>query len=351
MDRATLERALDICAPGLGATEGSKPLQCYVFFGNRVVTYNSFTMIRVWLDSGLHGGINGKELAKLVKIGSGPIDAAQRDGVVRLKTGSNTVNLPVIAESQYDMHELGALQAMRDPHSMSPADRDPLLDAFADGLQVVEEHGSRPDYLGITIAPSADGGSLHVYATDRLRIVHAVIANVLGLNKHVIVPAAFARLAVKHRNAAKLDLRIENNKATMLADDILVMSKLLDCEAPVDFATVLARHPTDGQVTVPDKMIEALRYAVIIADAGDGRAHPSDLEIAGGKAKLTTMLHDRKHDTGSGIAIAGHDDVTARINAQYLLDASEHYKSFRVGAGATVMSKPNTILLISHYGT
>lgn len=67
MKRADLLEALERVAPGLAQKESIEQGDCYVFLGDRVVTFNDEVAVSFPIDIGFEGAVNAKKLYELVK--------------------------------------------------------------------------------------------------------------------------------------------------------------------------------------------------------------------------------------------------------------------------------------------
>jgi DNA polymerase III sliding clamp (beta) subunit (PCNA family) len=349
IDRTALLAKLDIAAPAL-ASVGSIPiLQNFLFTGEKLVAYNDCIGIAVALPTDFQGAVPGALLHKII----GRLTHAQQIDLTesnqRLAIGAvgyrTAADNPVLPRAPFE--QLFKMPAR--PRSGYAPDA-AFFTAVENCLQSVSKYSEVRERLGITFIPERE--RLLLYATDGGTLAHARLPGHGEFKARCTLPLEFCEQMLRFKDAQEKQLTIAADHVLFAADDVLLFSRLLAVEQPMDYARVLKRFlPNafpDGMPAPTDKerarMKIAFELAALMTDeVADER---TDISISGGKLRLQAANATRGQATDL-LWYRAHPDAHCGAVMERVLKGFNRYQNLLIRNDVVLLSSGENVYLVA----
>lgn len=186
MDRKELLEALDRVAPGLSPKESIEQSDCYVFLGDRVVTFNDEIAVSYPIDTDIEGAINAKKLYEILKrIKDQDIALSVHKGELRLKGKKGKGGIRIQDEIELPIDQFkGEKDWVPCPHG------------FAKALQFALYTVSKDENMGVCTGVHVS--DTFVESTDNFRVSRKFYEDLELPFDDFVIPAPSARQLINY---------------------------------------------------------------------------------------------------------------------------------------------------------
>lgn len=228
------------------------------------------------------------------------------------------------------------------PTSPMPVDAAAFVAAVEVCLRASSNDTTRSDYLGVTVAPDADG--VIMYGASESRMARACVAfKKKHFDRRVILSSDFCKhLLVLAHGAKSLRMVIDDERdaAVFTTKDGKIMAGNLGVvDKPIPFADVFKRVHSDVDakrlVQVPSKFMSILERACIVT-ASDAATIRTSIEIKDGVAHFTTV--SRYSKCTDRMQVPTHPDVIFEVDAREIRAVIEHFNKMLITDKAIVLA-------------
>ena len=337
LTRKDLIRALRTVKPAL-ASSRDEVLSSFWFTGKTVMAYNENIAISAPCETDFAGAVTRKLLALLNRASKRhSVELAASAGKLVCKAGFH-MRFPLRPPEEFQA--LFTMPTMPNGvASLAKHESSALLGCIAGCMRSFGARRLDADQLGLTVIPN--GKSVEFFTTNGGTISKASLDIDLHCKRRVIIPDAFCKQALAIGKRAKsLRLRIADDHALMVADDVTLYGHLLDSEKPYDFASIIEQHFPSKQrkQTVPiPKGPDGLKFALERALVFVGKRAASEFVAENGYLNITSgsksgEVHDQlEFDTPP-------HGVKASFEPELLLAGIDEFDQMLIATDCCVMT-------------
>ncbi len=327
MNRAFLQKTLELIKPALATTNMVPVFQCFMFAEGTVSAYDDTIAIVGPSEFDGPWGVHGNTLLGLLSSSSAEevqFDTNNEELVVTL--GRSVSRLPTTPESDFLFDIPNEKWNFKVPFT------EVVYAAIKLCLETVSTDATQQALQGVTL----EGDKMYSCNSDVLTRVQ--LKSGIGKNR-VMMPEPFCAALVKLWSSLEMTkgtLHFNNDWCYADLGDWAVYGRILEIKEPIDFdglikKTVKAKVPLQP---VPGDFAEALGRARVLADA---ESQKTSVTIAKGKLKMSTETH--MGQVNDEMPFKGHPDVQASIHASYLAKSIQVCDQIAIHEGCTVMEK------------
>jgi DNA polymerase III sliding clamp (beta) subunit (PCNA family) len=265
LTRKDLIEALRTVKPALSSR--NEVLSGFCFTSKTVMACNGLIAISVPCETDFAGAVTRK-LLDILNRGSKrhSVELAASAGELVWKEAELHFRLPLRPPEEFQA--LFTMPTMpNDVAKLTERESSDLLRCIAGCMRSLGSNSYDSDQLGVTVIPNGKG--VEMFATNARTLSKASLDIDLTCKRRVIIPAALCRQALAIGKRAKsLRLRIADDHALMVADDVTLLGGFLASEKPYDFEKVLNDHfprrLRKQTVPIPKDLRSALERAFIV---------------------------------------------------------------------------------------
>jgi DNA polymerase-3 subunit beta len=252
------------------------------------------------------------DLARLLPAEDVTLEHHPDEGALRIACGAASYSLHTYAVEDFPRPpEIDAL-------TMSPVDRDALLDTVARVARSASRDESRPVLTGILVR--FERGKLVMAATDSYRLsVKETDLDAAPPELEAIVPArALSELARVAQGADDVELGVQENQVVFTADGVWLTTRRIDGQFP-NYKQLLPES-FEHELTLPrTELLDVVRRAAVMAQ----RNSPLRLRFAEGELTVSAQTQDvgEARET-MPVAFSG-EPLEIGFNAEFLREGIE----------------------------
>lgn len=339
MERTTLLKKLEICAPALSSADIVAVMSHFWFTGSRVMAYNDQIAISTPFKSEFKGTLPGMTLLNTLR------SSKAKDAEFVVDGSELTVKL-ASTRGKFGYHEPDAFIFVM-PKSQGeglPVHAPAFMRAVECCLRSVSHDTSNPDHLGVTVIP--EKRHLALFATDTATMSSARV----GLDKggtvqfkdRVVLSSEFCRqmLALSKGIEDKVQLEIFDDHALLVVGDTVLWGSLIESKDPTDFHAnfehLCPEKTLAKLVELPTKLAGIVERAMIVGESKADRARTSITEDGGRLRFFTKSDHGEMTDTL--LVGAEHAGVKVRVEPRLLKNGLGFFNRMLFTSDTVIMS-------------
>lgn len=335
MKRKELVQTLELIKPALSKLDVIPMFQNFCFANKTVFASDETLAIVGPTECEDEFAVHGNTLFGLLNASSAEEVSLKLDGgTATFKCGKSTSKLPYSSAEDFIFSEpTGKWDTVKVTVS--------LIEGLKLCLETVSSDMTQRAFLGVTI----DKDMLYSSNSDALTRVKLKQA----AKGRYLMPTAFCQAVIKIWDSLGMavgTLNFSDKWCYADFDDWRIYGQTLEVDTPPDFDGVIKKSTKGKVVTqeLPNGFDEALSRARVLADP---ESQKTTLTIEGGRLSLLTETHmGEVHDT---LAMKGHPDVQASINASYIHAAIKVCDQVSFNERCAVLQKGTDVLmLVSH---
>lgn len=382
MLRLDLLETLRMVAPALSDKELIPVLTHFWFQGDTVMAFNDQIAIQTKLKTDFTGAVPGRVLLEMVGASrSTEVKFTLTDDNLLVELGhtstkgsgkfiTNTkLDLKILPVKDFihDMPEFGPDDGIKFetpdiPEKLSKEEKDKLearakimrtfLFSIECCMQSISNDTSIPDQLGLTMIPN--GKELYLYATNNQTLSHAKIRAKTDLAGRVILSKPFCeQMIALTKTIAKFRLIIDTDHSLIVTDDAILFGRLVSSEHPLDFTEIMDAHLPEEErpnlITMPKHLEYVLKRALVITDT---KMEETKSLITVKNGQMTVVSKSTRGELDDKVTdkeghIKKHPDISVRLNPRLLKAGYERYDKMLVTKSCAVMTKGDTVYLVS----
>lgn len=332
MNRELLVSTLELVKPALSTKQLVPIFECFTFTAGSVSAYNDTIAIVAPCEVEEPCGLHGSTLLGILSNSSAEEVTLELGNEATLTAGKSVTKMPFEAEADFLFKEPTGKWSVKIPFTQS------LYEAMELCLETVSTDETQPALHGLTFS----GNSLFSCNGDTITRVN------LGgsVNARILAPTAFCEAVVKLWSSLKMTKgTLQFNGEWLFAnfEDWAVYGRVLDIDNPIDFDALIKRTVKDktSPQAIPAGFAEALSRARVFADP---ESQKTEVEINKGKMRLLTKTH--MGEVRDSLAIKGHPDIVANVNAAYIHKAVSRCDTIAFHDNCVVLEKGDDVLLL-----
>lgn len=332
MKRKELVSTLELIKPALSKLDVIPMLQNFCFADKTVFASDDTLAIVGPTECEDEFAVHGATLYGLLSSSSAEEVTLKLDGTTAVfKCGKSNSKLPFSPREDFIFSE--------------PADKwdsakitISIIEGIKLCLETVSSDLTQRAFNGVTI----NGDTLYSSNGDALTRVRLK----QGVKARYLMPTAFCQAVVKIWEALGVavgTLNFSDKWCYADFDDWRIYGQMLEVDTPPDFDGVIKKS-TKGKVStqeLPAGFDEALSRARVLAEP---ESQKTALSIAGGKMTLLTETH--MGEVTDSLAMKGHPDVQANINAAYIASAIKVCDQVSFNERCAVFQKGTDVLML-----
>lgn len=332
MKRSDLVKTLELVKPALAKNNLIPIFQCFCFSDGMVSAYDDTIAIVGPTECSDAFAVNGSTLLGLLAASSADeVGLKFEDNSAVFKLGKNTSRLPFSPKEDFLFTEpTGKWDTVKVTIS--------LIEGLKLCLETVSSDTTQAAFMGVTL----DKDMLYSSNGDALTRVKLKQA---AKNRY-LMPTGFCEAIVRLWDSLGMAMGTLNFTAEWCYadfDDWRVYGRMLEINDPPNFEEVIKRS-VKGKYTaleLPKGLDEALSRARVLADP---ESQKTVLTVEGGKLSLLTETH--MGEVYDSLALKGHPDVRANINASHIQAAIKACDRIVFNDRCAVLEKSTDVLML-----
>lgn len=265
VSRKNLLAKLRTIKPALAVNNRIPELTCFCFDGKRIMAFNDALAMFVPQQSDFKGVIASSLLDLLAASDATAVEINATNGMAQITLDGSVISLPMHPAEEF----LFRMPSEWPTHGVPAA----FLHAIEHCLPSISSNATVPEQLGITLIPAKDG--LWFFGTDANTLRYTCLtSSPLKQKRRVILPEGLCRQMLALAKSAKTwRFDIYRDYALFAADDVLLFSKFISSEWPLDFVDVAQRHvPKDyasKAIALPKELRRLLKRSATVSASRD----------------------------------------------------------------------------------
>lgn len=359
MNRKQFLDNLATVSPALSDSSLIPVLTHFCFTGRDLVAYNDTIGISVPQKTDFEGAVPGVLLNLLKSTRAKEVEFEPKDDNVKVKASSTKFNLGLVPAEDFTAF---FTMPKSEGDNLPLKNKQGFFKSVEGCLRSIGTDTGQQDQLGVTLIP--EGKKLLMYTTNTSTISHDVARLTGDVSfERITLPKQFCEQMLKMGKGAKsFHLEIHDDYALMVADKVMVYSRLLFSDAPLEFQGILEQHFPEGMemVPMPSKLKGILERAIIITDSANDQG-TTDVVAKDGVMKFISKTE--RGEVVDRVQVGdSHPQVSVKLEPRQLKTGyADFYKvdengkpdgkgKFIVTDRCVIMSRGDAIYMVSAHG-
>ncbi len=337
MKRSELVRTLELIKPALATNNVVPVFQCFVFHTGSVEAYDDTIAICGPCEVEEECAIHGNTLLGLLSNSKADEVSLEFKGDIAVLTmGKSVSKLPFQPKENFIFEEPDIKWPVKIPFTES------FVGALKLALETVSSDTTQLALLGVSVVGN------FLYSCNGDAVTRAAIKQ--GSKDRVLLSTPFCQAVLRLWSALEITkgiLCISDEWVMANFVDWCVYGRVLEIPDPIDFdneikKTVRVKTPVQD---LPPGFRDGLSRACVLAEPENQKTH---VTVEKGKLRLLTETH--MGEVKDEFPFKGHPEITANVNASYMLQAIEHCSQMAIHDNCTIFEAPDVLILVSNMG-